>query len=111
MDDLEKQLRKAMARRDAPAWFEAKVLAAAAHERPQPSGFWRRLIASGRIRWATAVLAGAAVVASGALWEQQREQRERAAGQAAKAKLELALKITRVKLRKIEQKLNDLERN
>lgn len=108
MDDLEKQLKSAMARRDAPAWFEAKVLAAAARE---PNGFWRRLIASGRVRWATAVLAGAAVVASGALWQQQREQRERAAGQAAKAKLELALKITRVKLRKIEQKLNDLERN
>lgn len=109
MDDLERQLREALAREEAPAWFEAKVMAAVATER-QRRPFWARLFGSARLRIATAALAGAAVVVSGVAWHQEREARERAAGEAAKARLELALKITRVKLRIIERKLNEVER-
>jgi len=111
MDDLERQLRDALARKQAPDWFEAKVLAAAAREKKAPVDFWRQLMAGTRLRWASAVLAGAAVLASGLAWQHERAVRERAEGEAAKARLELALKVTRVKLRKIGQKLDQMERN
>jgi hypothetical protein len=111
MDDLERQLKSALARKDAPEWFEAKVLAAAGREQRAPDTLWQRVMAASRLRLAIAALAGAVVVATGVAWEHQRAVEERAAGEAAKAKLELALKVTRVKLQRIEHKLNDLERN
>ena len=88
MDDFEQQLKKAMARTDPPAWFEAKVLAAARQRRPEPKR-WRFLVAA---------LASLLVV-SGVVWQQERERK---AGEEARAKLELALRITSEKLQKIE---------
>jgi len=117
MDDLERQLdlechlKDALTRKQAPDWFEAKVLAAAARETSAPAGFWQRLMAGARLRWASAVLASAAVLASGLAWQHERAVRERTEGEAAKAQLQLALKVTRVKLRKIGQKLDQMERN
>jgi hypothetical protein len=105
MDDLERQLRQAMARKGAPDWFAAKVLEAAA-SRPAKSwtGFWSP-------RWAV-VAAAALVLMGGVEWQRERKQQERAAGIEAKAKLELALKITRIKLRRIGQQLEAVqERN
>jgi len=111
MDDLERQLKNALSRKQAPDWFEAKVLAAAARETKVPAAFWQRLMAGTRLRMASAVLASAAVLASGLAWQHERAVRERAEGEAAKAQLQLALKVTRVKLHKIEQKLDQMERN
>ena len=92
MDDFEQQLKRAMARTDPPPWFEAKVLAAAKRAQPAPKRkFWR-------LQWAVAALASVLVV-SGVVWQHERERK---AGEEARAKLELALKITRQKLQKIE---------
>ena len=110
MEDLEQQLKNALARKDAPEWLEAKVLAAAARE-PERRRTWRpQWMFAGRLRWASAVVAGALLI-SGVTWQQhERAVQDRAAGEDAKARLELALRITSTKLRKIEQRLNDVGR-
>ncbi len=102
MNDLEKQLQSALAREDAPEWFEARVMNAVNAQRAQRA----------RPRWhwmlATAM---AGVIAVGGGWEYRREAQERAAGEAAKAKLQLALKITGTKLAEIQQKLSEAQEN
>ena len=97
MDDFEQLLKQAMARKEPPAWFEAKVVAAAERQPRQRWQFWR-------LRWAAAAFASLLLV-SGVVWQHEREGRERAAGERAKAQLELALKITSQKLQHIEQRL------
>jgi hypothetical protein len=97
MDDFERQLKQAMARKDAPVWFEAKVLAAV--ER-QPQSAWSFF----RLRWAAAAVASVLLV-SGIAWQQRQESQERVAGERAKAQLELALRITSQKLQHIERQL------
>lgn len=105
MDELDRQLKEALGRREAPPWFEAKVLAAAARQ-PEPArGWWRRWSGVPRLRWAAAMLAAVTVV-TGIAWQRERIAVERAAGEQAKAKLELALRITSAKLQIIEQKIH-----
>jgi hypothetical protein len=84
MDDLDRQLSDALARKQPPAWLEAKVLAAS--RRPQQSTF---------LRWAV-VMASALAIATG-IWTDHRD------GVRAKAQLELALKITATQLTKIQK--------
>jgi len=98
MDDLEQQLRRALARKDPSPWFEAKVLAAVTAQQPVRRTWWERL------RWATVPVAAALVIAA-VVWQHQRADAERAAGLEAKARLQLALKVTRVKLEKIQHKV------
>lgn len=105
MEDFEQQLKNALARKDAPEWFEAKVMAAVRREGGKQAG--RPVL---RWRWATALIATVLVI-GGVTWQHERAVRERAAGEDAKARLELALKITRAKLQKIELKLNQVERD
>ena len=99
MEDLEKQLKSALQKQDAPEWFEARVMSAVrrAEDEKKSRPRWQWLVAT----------AMAGVIAVGVGVEHQREVKERAAGEAAKAQLELALKITSVKLQKIQQKLNE----
>ena len=105
MEDFEQQLKNALARKDAPEWFEAKVMAAVRRDEGmpvrRPASLWR---------WASALVATVLVV-GGVAWQQERAFQERAAGEAAKMRLELALKITRAKLQSIGQKLNQVERD
>lgn len=99
MDDLERQLRTALQRQEPSAFFESKVLAAARREEQGRRSAWRT-------RW-TAALATAAMLAAGVVWQHQRdveEKAERARGEAAKAQLMRALKITSAKLQEIQQK-------
>jgi hypothetical protein len=117
MEDLERQLKSALAREEAPAWFEAKVLAAAARERSARRNWWQRVIGGGRLRWATA-LAAVGLVASGVVWQHERhilvrerqDVRDREAGENAKARLVMALQITSNKLHRIQQKLTEINR-
>lgn len=112
MEDLERQLKSALERKEPPAWFEAKVLAAAARERSERRSWWQRVVRGGRLRWATA-LAAVALVASGVVWQHERNvriERELAAGEEAKARLVMALRITSNKLHKIQQRLNEINR-
>jgi hypothetical protein len=93
MEDFEQQLRNALGRKELPASFEAKVFAAVAAQRTGRSMFWR---------WATE-LAAVILIATGFWVQHAREVRERAAGQAAKARLQVALKITVMELSKIQK--------
>ena len=93
MEDFERQLKDALRRKEQPASFEAKVYAAVAAQRSGRGIFWR---------WATE---GAAVVviAIGFWMGYQHEIQQRAAGEAAKARLEVALRITVTELSKIQK--------
>lgn len=88
MDDLEQQLRNSLARKQAPAWLEAKVVARASAERSRPALF----------RWLMAT--GLAIVIAAGVWSDHRENVQ---GEAAKARLQLALKVTAMELGKIQQ--------
>ncbi len=97
MDDFEQQLKYALARKDTPVWFEAKVLAAVDRQ-PRPAWtFWRP-------RWMATAVASMLLV-SGIAWQQHQHVQERIAGEHAKAQLQLALKITSQKLQHIERQL------
>ncbi len=93
MEDFEQQLRNALARQEQPPAFEAKVFAAVATRRSGRSIFWH---------WAAE--AAAVILIAGAFWVRHAgEVRERAAGEAAKAHLQLALRITVTELSKIQR--------
>jgi hypothetical protein len=99
MDHLERELRAVLKRSDPSPFFEAKVIAAASREargRRSALGF----------RWASAILAMTLVVA-GVFWQQERAAEERARGEAAKARLMLALRITSAKLDEIREKVDN----
>jgi hypothetical protein len=84
MDDLEQQIRDALARKEQPAWLEAKVIAAA-RRRQRPTF----------LRWVVATVS-VLLIAAG-IWTDHRD------GVRAKAQLELALKITVTQLGKIQK--------
>lgn len=112
MEDLERQLRNALERKDAPAWFEAKVMAAVARQADRRQSWWRRVF-DRRARWMSAA-AAAAMVVSGVVWQHERIaalNAERAAGEAAKARLQLALRVTSVKLQQIGRKVNEISQS
>jgi hypothetical protein len=91
MEDFERQLRNALARKEPSQSFEAKVYAAARARQSGRRFFWR---------WAVAL---AAMILISTAFLVQREREERVAGEAAKARLELALKITVTQLSKIQK--------
>jgi hypothetical protein len=97
MTDFEDQLRKALKREEPSPFFEARVVAAAQRDARSRSTILRW-------RWMSAIAAGVLVM-TGVVFEHRRaEERER--GEAAKAQLLLALKITQTKLEKIETKMD-----
>ncbi len=108
MNDFEKQIRDALARKEPSPGFEARVLAAT--RRVEARSSWWNGLFSGRARWASAVVAAVVVIAAVG-WRHERDVEERAAGEAAKARLEQALKITSVKLAKIQEKVEAHESN
>lgn len=96
MDEFEGLLKASLRREDPPDGFERRVLQAVSRRR---SFSWRPL----------AAIAATVMLVAGAGWEYDRARRERAAGEAAKAKLELALKVTSATLHKVHQSLDSLE--
>jgi hypothetical protein len=112
--DLEQQLKSALAREEAPAWFEARVMNAVNREAPS------KRVNAQRPRWQWILVtttAAVAVIGVGSEWQHhvtmervkmahfEMEQRE--AGEAAKAKLQLALRITSTKLLQIQQRIEE----
>jgi hypothetical protein len=93
MEDFEQQLRNALARKPEPLAFEAKIFAALARQKTGRSAIWR---------W-TAEAAAVVVIASGFWLQHQHGERERVAGELAKARLQLALRITVTELSKIQR--------
>ena len=115
MDDLEKQLKDTFARREAPPWFEARVLDAVSRQPERTAAVWNPgSWFRGNLRWVTALVAGLVIGAGATMRYEQvvqaRADRERIEGEAARARLELALRITSVKLRKIQEKVVSAER-
>jgi hypothetical protein len=92
MEDFEQQLKEALARKEEPASLEAKVFAAIALSRPPLRKSWR---------WEAVA---ASLLISAGLWAQHEQTvRERVAGEAAKARLQAALKVTVTELSKIQR--------
>ena len=104
MDPFEDELRQALRREEAPEGFAERVLAAARAPTPPPrAGVWNwfRLPA---VRW---VLVGAGCLALAAgLAVERRERATRARGEAARAQLMLALRITRGELERVQAKVS-----
>ena len=88
MEDFEQQLKDALAPKQPPAWLEAQVVARATAKRPR----------LGLFRWVVATAFAIAIAAS--VWTDHREYVQ---GEAAKAQLQLALKVTAKELGKIQQ--------
>jgi hypothetical protein len=91
MEDFERQLKHALARKEQPSSLEAKVFAAIARD-----------TSSRRISWRWEALAASVLLVAG-LWAQHEQTvRERVAGEAAKAHLRQALKVTVAELSRIQ---------
>ena len=104
MKRLEEELQKALRREEPPEGFAERVIAAAA-ERKQSA--WKRLFAWPGLRWA---LAGAmCLMLTVAGIEYKRVLDEQARGEAAKAQLMLALRITADKLQFAQEKVQKLD--
>jgi hypothetical protein len=112
MEDFERQLENALRRREPPPWLESKIMATVNRPlAPEPKpALWARLSAGFRLRWVSAGLA-ACLVVSGVVWQRERAEQDRVAGEQAKAKLEVALKVTSSKLRKIQMIVNAMEQD
>jgi hypothetical protein len=111
-DRFEQELKNALRRESAPEGFAGRVLARI--ERSQAESLWSRLrayVVLPKFRAAMALLLMLVVV--GGIFEYRRIERERAAGEAARNQLLLALHITGSKLQYAQDKINSLgsERN
>lgn len=102
IDDFERDLREQLTARDAPEGFADRLMARVALEHG----------ARGRMRWLTlpvwrwaAATALVAVVAAGVGVQHEREQRRQ--GEAARAQVMLALRITGTTLRDVERTINN----
>jgi hypothetical protein len=98
MDPLEQELKAALRKIDPSPFFESKVLAAANRQALERK-------TNLRMRWSMAILALALVIA-GVFWQQERAREEQAQGEAAKARLMMALRITSAKLDEIQEKVD-----
>jgi len=96
MTDFEDQLRRALAHEEPSAGFAERVVARATKRRPALWANWRAWTAVGV----------AACLCLGALdLEIEHQRRVRAQGEAARAQLVQAMRITSVKLQKIQRKV------
>ncbi len=102
MNRLENELRNAMKREEAPEGFADRVLARAAKTKMYGIPIFTRPV----FRWA---LVGAmCMLLAVAGVEYRQAKREQARGEAAKAQLMLALRITADKLRLAQEKVQHL---
>ncbi len=101
-DRLDRELRRALARREPPEGFADRVLAAAearASVRERRFHWWRMP------RLAVAVAACLLVLAAGLAVERHRRREVRARGEAARQQVMLALRITAAKLQVVQARV------
>jgi hypothetical protein len=91
MDGLEEELRRALARRDAPPGFAGRVLGEAERRRPRRSAR----------RWLAVAASLALMAGSAAGWRQYQ-------GAVAKRQVMLALRITAEKLNRIQTQVREV---
>lgn len=107
MTRLEDELRKALRRESPPDGFAERILARSAQAAPaKRSRRWSVWFGTRSLRWAVATMC---VVLAGAGIEYWKEQKERARGEAAKAQLMLALRITGSKLQFVQHKIQKIQ--
>ena len=105
---LEDDLRQAMARRDPPAGFAARVLARAAREESgKNASYWTAWFERGRAWRLAGAVAGISLALSGGWIYQQHERAVR--GEAAKEKLLLAVRIAGMKLQQAHRQVLQVE--
>lgn len=103
MERMENDLRRALARKEPPAGFAARVLAAADSQAARRASHWSWF--RPQMRWAVAALACVLILTAGLAIRQQREREMRARGEAAKQQVMLALRITSAKLHVAQAKV------
>lgn len=94
--NLDQELRDALARREPPLGFAARLEARLPRHRPVP---WYR-------HWALAATLAVAIVGGGVA-EYTRERERRMAAQRSGAELEYALSVTSTTLQKVQKQLKD----
>jgi hypothetical protein len=101
-EHLENELRRALQPEAPPAGFAERVLARVERERSAERGWknWQRFFATPALRWAAA--GSLCLIAVGAYEVREREQR--LAGEEAKRKVMLALRITSAKMQHAESR-------
>jgi len=109
MTDMEKQLKNALRRCDPPAGFAERILAQVAVAeakpvRPATRTPWRWPV----LRW-VAIPTLAALLVLGFWYRGYQQQREEAAGRAARQQVMLALRITGTRLRMAKAKVKAAE--
>ena len=104
MDDFEQELKRAMARQEPPPWFEARILALAEQQSRPKLTWWQRPFGTQRMRWATSL--AAVLLVTGGVWQHERALQDRQAGEAAKERVKVALRITTEKLEKIQARVD-----
>ena len=118
MSSFEDELKQALRREEAPEGFAERVLARRAHQIQPQTGCprhasWLNFFARPTIRWASAAAVSAALLVGGIHYRQvqsERAERERAAGEAAKQRLILALRIASSKLQLAKAKVDETTR-
>jgi hypothetical protein len=98
---LEEDLRNAMRRKEAPEGFAQRVLARATLTNQLPS---KGLFTSRGLRWALAGTICLVIALAGIQY--RLAQREQSRGEAAKAELIMALRVTATELQFVQEKLN-----
>lgn len=113
MTSLEDELKTALRRRQSPEGFADRVSARVAEKNPASPGFFRpdflrRVFAKPLLHWAAAAALSIGLIAGGVHYRQLQHEkalRERAAGEAAKERLMLALRIAGNKLQLAKSKV------
>jgi hypothetical protein len=103
MKRLEDELRRALRREEPPDGFAERVLAAAAEKK---QSVLSRFFAWPGLRWALAGVVCLMLAVGGV--EYKRVQEEQARGNAAKARLMMALRITADKIQMAQEKVENL---
>lgn len=104
---LEKALKEALRREDAPESFAAKVLTRVAEKsaESEPQYSWLSIFSRPLLRWAAFAAVSICLALGGMHY---RLQRERVQGEAAKQQLMLALRIAGTKLQLAKSKVNEI---
>jgi hypothetical protein len=103
-DRLEDRLRRALRREEPPEGFAARVVAAAEAQAARRASRWDWLRPHS-FRWAAALAACLVLLAAGLALERQRQRENRARGEAAKAQVMQALRITGARLHAAQAKV------
>jgi hypothetical protein len=109
MMDIEKQLKAALRRCDPPEGFAQRILAQVAISETKPRQPARRTVWRWPLmRW-VAIPVFATLLILGFWYRGYQQQREEAAGRAARQQVMLALRITGTKLRMVKAKVKAAE--